>query len=105
ADTIGDMHILPSVVVKVGEQYTPAPVGSIYSSQLSYLAEKWNACISRSIIASVQLEHIAHKFRFIPAFPFLFVTVIVQKGKRNFLPIISFGEHIECDDIGQCIII
>src|SRR4051812_16949505 len=51
-ETVGDKHVFPSVVVIVGDQWSPAPVGVGNSSQLSDFA--------KASVTVIHMKHIAH---------------------------------------------
>src|SRR3982751_1878648 len=77
------MHILPSIVIKICNQNTPAPVGSRYPCQLHYFTKKRNRSISSFPVSIIQLQHVSHELGLISSKPFCLVTLIIHEGIRS----------------------
>src|SRR5664279_5034742 len=65
ANTVRDMHILPSVIIEICKQHAPTPVRSLNTGELPYFTKKRYAGVTCSVTTIIKLKHISHKFRFI----------------------------------------
>ena len=96
-NAIGDEDVRMSVVVEIGAQRGPAPVGRGDTSQHADLAE--------SPLAPVQLQRVAGKLGLVAIGALEIGNVRRIFGKGSLRVFVLFGQHVQRNDVDQPIVV
>ncbi len=94
---IGDEEVFPAVVVVIGEEGRPAPVGVGDARQLPHLAE--------GAVAVVELQHVAHVLVVEAVFQVKLKLLIVVGGEEQLLAPVVLGQHVQRVDVRQPVVV
>ncbi len=94
---VGDVEVFPAVVVEVGEQGRPTPIGVGKPGELPYFL--------KLPVAVVDLQHIAH-ILVVETQPHVQVELlVVVGGHQEFLAAVALGQHIQRQDVGPGVVV
>ena len=94
---VSDEKVFPAVVIIVGQQGGPAPIGVRHTRQLTDFAER--------AVAIVELEHIAHVLVMKTAAHVEVMLGVVVGAQQEFLTAVVLRQHIKGHDVGPAVII
>ncbi len=100
-DAVRNEQILVAVVVQIGEQGGPAPIGGMHAGQIADLAEANRS----SHGAAVELERIAGVLRMIPGLELLDVHVEALGVGGGLEDLLLVGQHVEHDEVGASVVV
>ncbi len=93
----GDEQVLVAVVVQIGEQRRPAPVGCIHARQVADLAE--------AVAATIELERVAGVLRMIAGLQLQVVDVPAFRVLGCLEDFFLVGKHVGDDHVGPAIVV
>ncbi len=96
-DSVSDEQILFTIVVEVGEERRPAPVGSENTGQVTDLAEP--------ALAAIELQCVARVLRLVARLQPQVVDVEALGVRRRLEDVLALGLHVERDDVGAPIVV
>ena len=96
-DPIRDEQILASIVVEIGKERRPAPVGGEDSRQIADLAEL--------PLAAIELERVARVLRLVARLQLQVVDVEALRVRGRLEDVLTLGQHVERDDVRASIVV
>src|SRR5216684_2129462 len=100
-DAAGDEQVLIAVVVQVGEQWRPAPVGGIHAGEVADLAEAQRA----PQLATVKLERVAAVLRMVAGLELLEIDLEAFGISRGLENPLLFGQHVQDHEVRPPVVV